>query len=352
MSIPRKFPEFSDPENTRKLLNHLVHNPSRILIPEIAASNRISYPIAEQITGLSIDKYLVIIKELLIAKWLIAMPYSNVLACPKCSSFNLSSNYVCRYCGEPRLSQGPTIVHLRCGYTGYLSDFEELTELVCPKCNEKLSLKKISQDWIAPGMWYYCNACKKFSSKAILKFTCLNCNHVFESKDAKIVNIYSYSLNPSAFNVVTEYVGVFQDLIVMLATDGYNVEYPASVQGNAPMPHPFTFRIRYQDKIDCIVDVLYSPKGAINEEDVMAFLAKASELDIPYKLIVAIPDATEKAFDVAESFKIDLVIAPDIKIAIEQIYDYLQNIQKQFSKEYREKESEMLKSILDKFLGQ
>ncbi|MGQ4913344.1 MAG: hypothetical protein ACP6IU_01200 [Candidatus Asgardarchaeia archaeon] len=348
MSIPRKFPEFSDSENTRKLLEYLVYHPNELLTPEIHGSHKISYPLAEKITELPINKYLIIIKELVMAKWLIASPYSNVTACPKCSSFNLSTHYTCIYCGEAKLTQNPTIVHLKCGYVGFVSDFEEMHELVCPNCHEKLTIKKISEEWIAPGMWYYCNNCKKFSRKAKLIFTCLSCGHVFGIDQSKLVSIYSYSLNPAAFNVVTEYVGAFQDLIIKLASEGYQVEYPASIQANAPMPHSFTFRIAYNN-IDTIIDVLYSPKGHISEEDVMAFVAKASEIDIPYKLIIAIPDATEKAIDIAESFKIDLLIAPDLNVAKTRIYEYLNNLKQRFSKEFQEQESAILKGLLSKF---
>ncbi|MHA1506965.1 MAG: hypothetical protein ACTSR0_07315 [Candidatus Asgardarchaeia archaeon] len=346
MSLPRKFPEFSNPVATRKILLYLLEDPNNKITPCYDRTYLLRYKELEEVAKASPSGVMNALKELLEERWLDSKIEGNIVSCPKCGSLTLMVHYVCPNCSSQRISSVNVIKHLKCGFTGMLSDFLEEEELVCPNCSEPLTQNKIGIDWIAPGKWFYCYDCKNYSGKIKTVLECLKCGNSFAYNEGKILSVYSYFLNPGAFNLVAEYTGIFQDFIVELAEKGYEVQYPASIKGSGPIPHNFTFFVSKEGKFSCVIDVYYLQSGKLDERHVLQFASKAIDVKATHKLIVAIPSADEKAYDTAVSFKIDIIEASNIKEAIERITRYLRRIERRRSREFLVREEGLLEDIL------
>jgi len=347
MVFARKFPEFSFPEAVRKLMNYMLENPHFIVKPAFSEKEIITYPDLISITGLTIEDAIKLLKELVDARWVRAKISSNVPMCPKCESLKLVSHLVCPNCGDANITSGSVIKHLKCGFSGFISDFKELDEFVCPNCETKLKIDELGVTWIVPGIQYQCNNCRSFFESPKIEFECLNCRNKFSHHEAKIFSIYEYYLNPINLNIITEYTGSFTDLINALAVKGWEIAYPANLYGTAPSPHTFTFNFKYKDLINCVVDVIYSPIGFVDKTHVLNFISKIVELEVTHKLIIAVPEANQEAKETAELSGIVLIEAKTIEEVKEKIIDFLERSVEELSKEKVSAEIERISRLLE-----
>lgn len=343
----REFPKFTYPEQVRKLLEYMLENPHFTVKPVFSEKEIISYPDIMKITELSFKEVILLLKELLDAKWIQSRVSSNLPSCPKCDSINVVSHFSCPHCGSTNLISGPVIKHLTCNFIGFISDFKEMNEFICPNCEEKLDIKDLGKTWVAPGIWYQCSKCRRFFETPDIIFECLSCNHTFRLDEVKLFNVYEYYLNPFNFNIVTEYTGSFADLISELAIKGWNVAYPASIHGKSPTPHTFTFNFIYKSVINCVADVIYSPLGVVDKTHVLTFVSKIVDIEATHKLIIAVPQANDEAKETAEISGVDLIEAKSISDVKQKIKEYLENLKESLSKEKVAEDIDRISKLLE-----
>jgi len=349
MLFQRTFPKFTYPEETRKVIKYFLDNPTFVLTPEQSPTHTVYYPALSKITGLPQEKAMVILKELVENRWVEPQIYGNIPSCPKCGSLQIAISYFCPYCGSSHIVSGPVIKHITCGFTGFVSDFQEMDTLICPNCETQLEIKDIGKRWTAPGIWYECNSCHKFFEHPKINAKCIKCGATFPLEEAKLISIFSYTLNPYIVNTAIEFTGMFSKIIEIVAIKGWEVSYPAVIKGTTPAPHEFTMQLKYQDKFNCVIDILYSPKGKVDSPEVLNFSSKAMDVDVTDRVIIAIPDATEAAYDTALSFKIEIITAENISDAIKKLAAWIDSKTQKTKDETVKEEASYIERFLESF---
>jgi len=119
----------------------------------------------------------------------------SVLACPSCSSTNLTPYLQCPECGSLQIVTESTLEHTICGCIDFIHKFDKGEgELVCPNCKKRL--KKVGVDYRSLESWFRCSNDHLFD-KPIPSFRCPKCGEEFTMEAASISRLYWYQIAQS-----------------------------------------------------------------------------------------------------------------------------------------------------------
>lgn len=226
--------------------------------------------------------------------------YSIDLKCPNCYSPNISTNYLCPFCGSIGIVKNALIEHISCGYIDLLTNFEKNGDLTCPKCHNKLETGK----YRSAGNWYACESCGKRIEHPFPSHTCRKCDVKFTLDDAKHGKIYSYALSPVAREEIGRGIFLIESIRDHLVKLGYNVEAPLVINGNSGVEHTFDISLAKNDR-KTVVDVLTSDKPIPQVEIIKEYVKM---LDVKADLhIIAIPKLDDEARKLATTYKMNFV---------------------------------------------
>lgn len=176
------------------LLRYLHTRTSRGLKPErnFAASVGYSYPVPQALLNVSPGVEFEMLEGLEEAQLLTGDLVDKVNVCPYCEHTQLNFRELCPNCNSIDIQEETTIHHYRCSYVGRESAFQNMDELVCPKCSREL--RHIGVDYDKPAEMLWCSNCQHNFAEPKLSCFCLNCGRTSRPEDVFIKNIKSYSL--------------------------------------------------------------------------------------------------------------------------------------------------------------
>ena len=118
-------------------------------------------------------------------------PWNRVKACPDCQAVVATSSG-CRECGSPHLRPTQLIHHFACAYIGFLDDFDQQGQVVCPKCRTKSLV--IGADYEMLEGPYHCQECGYQGTERVLAANCLACELRFPLERAVDLDLMAYDV--------------------------------------------------------------------------------------------------------------------------------------------------------------
>ncbi len=112
--------------------------------------------------------------------------------CPKCASVRLNVREECFECRSPNLEETAIVHHFKCAYQGPLRDFQQGSDLVCPKCAREL--RHFGVDYDKPGTVISCRHCGASSSDAAVGFKCLDCGAHTDGEVMETHDVHAFEL--------------------------------------------------------------------------------------------------------------------------------------------------------------
>jgi hypothetical protein len=231
-----------------------------------------------------------------------------VLRCPSCDSANVSTNYVCSFCGSPRIIRNALIEHITCGHTDNITSFRVDGDLICPKC--KAHLRK--GDYRNAGSWYECSQCGKPVETPRTIHICRQCNETFVFDDAKYVEVYAYSLGPEVVTDIKEG-ALFSSLLKpFLAGLKGNLRVPGRVAGKSGVIHEFDALLEMGGGKIIAIDALIS-KQPVSPTAIIGEYGKILDAKVE-AYIVASPSLSEDAKKLAVTYGLKMIVGDPLGV--------------------------------------
>ncbi|MEM2103790.1 MAG: hypothetical protein QW717_02715 [Candidatus Bathyarchaeia archaeon] len=221
----------------------------------------------------------------------------NLAVCPSCGSYRLLLQLHCPSCGSARLSRGAVVEHMMCGHVDVEINFRRGQDLVCPKCGKRL--KAIGVDYRRPGILYKCMDCQTSFQKALGKFKCSN-GHLFDEGELATWEVKAYRANPARRLLLEKFIIDVEAILQVFIVKGWCVETPAVIRGKAGVEHEFYFAV-WRAKADKesrppdVVCELVVSESIVDATAILAFWAKAIDVEAKDKIVMAVPGLDEKA---------------------------------------------------------
>jgi predicted RNA-binding Zn-ribbon protein involved in translation (DUF1610 family) len=229
--------------------------------------------------------------------------YDNTIACPNCESTVITLHNRCPRCKSHNIEKTNLTEHIPCGFIdqrdNYLNDH-------CPKCGELLVVGQFRN----MGQWYLCHDCTERFENPEYDIVCRACSKWFTTKEAGILNVAKFSLNPQRKKEIRQNVASIENIRKVLVDLGFNVEMPGIAMGQkSKMQHNFSLiaskLIDGQEKVVAL-DLSVS-ETEVNASPLILLIYKTSEVKIDIPVFVAIPQLNATARQIAQGHDILLI---------------------------------------------
>jgi len=233
--------------------------------------------------------------------------YDSLVACPKCGSTRLLSRFRCPHCGGSNLRKIAVVAHSACGSINTVEEESESPR--CTKCGKPL------REVAVIGRLYQCLYCGARFETPLPAYSCTDCNHAFDYRDARYVSVYKYRVRKENLESVAK------RLLVEIAkevgsAEGFRVEAAVQVKGGSGYYHPVDLTFR-RGKETVLVDVVVESPRAMSET--LASIAKAP--DLQSKHVVLVPKSMESTLrGLASGGAITYSDARDLSEKIKQVF--------------------------------
>jgi CheY-like chemotaxis protein len=158
------------------------------------------YPSVEEFFSLPSKEAIKLLGDLVAEGLLDRKLAHKINLCPGCGWHTVNFVEVCPRCKSIDIEIEQVFHHFACAYVGAWSEFKRGTELVCPKCNEKL--RHLGKDYERPSETYVCNGCGyAFTDSAVLA-ECLRCGNASPAEELRATKIHDYAPNPKTSRAV------------------------------------------------------------------------------------------------------------------------------------------------------
>ncbi len=305
---------YRDPE-VERLLVEIIGQKTEIM-PLFDLSLGYRYPDVEEKLNKKPEEARKFLEKLADAGILDRKLYEIGIHCPKCSSFNVDTQYACPFCKSIDVRKDALIEHLACGYIDVLTNFKKDTDYACPKCGGKLE----QGNYKSVGSWYSCSSCGKRVEFPLPEHKCRSCGAVFNLDSAILDRIYAYSLNGAAKDDVGRGMLLRVAIRERAPTLGYEVKALYTVKGASGVEHSFDMALLSKDG-NMVIDTILSDKPITQIEIIKEY---TKQIDTGEHLhLIAIPSVAEDAKKLAEFYKINLVEAASSQEALETLFKEL-----------------------------
>ena len=122
----------------------------------------------------------------------------RVYVCPKCEAL-ATFRTGCRACGSIYTVASRLIHHFACAHVGYVVDFEQNGEIVCPKCRARGLVVGADFEYVSGP--YRCLSCDWSDTELETVGGCLRCSHRFpahQSTEKELIGYHANRLDPLA----------------------------------------------------------------------------------------------------------------------------------------------------------
>ena len=122
------------------------------------------------------------------------IPVDRIMVCPECESIP-TFRPGCGSCGSAFVEQEVLIHHFACAHVGPESEFQNGSNLACPKC--RLTDLIAGSDFEQIKGCLKCSDCDAIFAETKTLGHCLSCQHRFSAEDAKLIDIIGYQVGTS-----------------------------------------------------------------------------------------------------------------------------------------------------------
>ena len=126
--------------------------------------------------------------------------FERLHCCSDCGSARLIVHEECPQCRSSHLTEEAYLHHFRCAHQAPESQFQELGDLVCPKCRHQL--RHFGHDYDKPGSMLMCQSCRHTSSEPAVGFRCLDCDRHIDGEAAILRDVWSYSISERGLDYI------------------------------------------------------------------------------------------------------------------------------------------------------
>jgi predicted RNA-binding Zn-ribbon protein involved in translation (DUF1610 family) len=229
--------------------------------------------------------------------------HATVAACPKCESIKLTMHNRCPLCKSHDIEKTNLTEHILCGYidqrNNYINDR-------CPKCGEILSDKETRN----MGRWYLCKSCNDKFENPELDVLCHNCGKSFSTKEAHILEVPKFTLNPSRIKEIRQNVASLEDIQTLLKKLNFDVKMPGLAIGEkSGIHHHFSLtatKLINQKEIMIALDHAVS-ETEVSQSPLILYIYKTSEIQVDIPIFVAMPKLNDTAKKIAQGRQILVV---------------------------------------------
>ena len=223
-----------------------------------------------------------------------------IIHCPACGNANISTNYVCPFCGSPRVLRNALVEHIACGYIDTLNVFRAQDNLVCPKCKAPLN----KDSYRSAGRWYECQSCKKRIETPRVGHICRGCGERFSFDDANYVEVYHYALSEIAVAEINNG-ALFLSYAKSYLKNANAFEFQEAITGESGISHEFDLVLKTNDENYIAIDHLFSMQP-ISQAEILSEYGKA--FDSKVKLYIVASQVTDEAAKLAKNLGVTLIV--------------------------------------------
>lgn len=224
-----------------------------------------------------------------------------IVHCPACGNANISTNYLCPFCGSPRVLRNALIEHIPCGYMDNLNVFKREDNLICPKCKAPLS----KDNYRSAGQWYECQNCKKRVETPRVGHVCRGCGERFSFDDAKYVEVYRYALSQTAVKEINNGALFSAYAKSYLKNANKDIDFQEYVTGESGIRQEFDVLLKSKEGNYVAIDHVFS-MAPINQTEIMTEYGKA--FDSKVKLYIVTSQVTDEAAKLAKNLGLTLIV--------------------------------------------
>ncbi len=273
-------------EITESLLLYIIDNNIKEIIPKFSFQLGFFYPEMMKIAA-KLKKTEQELLNILVEKgYAERKTYKKYVSCPTCKSYRLLIQFKCPHCGSTNVNKVTLVSHIPCGYIGVLEEMEQKnSKKICPKCGKEIGKK--GKDWIHIGSLYKCIDCGELFEMPVSTFICINCNKVFDHKEAEYKNIYIYTINLEKIKSFSKNL-IINSIITELKKNNIPFELNPTLQGLSGLEHKATLVVKKDGK-PIIIDVL--DEGEM--DNIMSIYGKIIDLGKPEHIVVLPKNASE-----------------------------------------------------------
>jgi len=290
----------------QSLLRMLAEGTPSELAPEIHPILGARYPKMEEVVG-DPQKAKALLAQLAQAGILRPKFYEKAMACPRCSSKNVTFRYYCVHCQSHEIEKRELYEHLECGAIDSDNHFFKSGRPICTRCGKPL--EKLGEDYRQVGIWFQCRSCGKRFDAPEGKHYCRACASEFGVKESILDDVYSYVLDKGAETEFAREVLFLIPIKKILKDAGYEVEASTVVRGASGASHSFDLvgsRTLGNQKMIVTLDMAISDK-VCGEEQVISVFAKTFDVSAAKSILIVVPALSDTAKKLANLYKLEIV---------------------------------------------
>lgn len=250
-------------------------------------------------------------------------PFSSTLKCRFCSSYRLTTRFICTICRSSNVTRGRVIEHLVCGNIDL--DEKYITtdgSLVCKKCRKRVNA--IGVDYSRPGFFYKCADCHATLPNAENQYVCVECGNPSLMDDLQVQQLFAYIvIDREKLSIVLKETDFLFDCVVeTLNKIGIRSVSLGEVIGLSKIRHTFELVV-YDDESEPIL-VVDTLREDADETKIMAFHAKCDDSSrltkkVLARIIIALPRLKKEVNNLVGSLGIIVIQSETKEQAISQL---------------------------------
>jgi ssDNA-binding Zn-finger/Zn-ribbon topoisomerase 1 len=229
--------------------------------------------------------------------------FDSAAGCPHCSSTLMTIHNRCPRCKSHNVEKTSLTEHIPCGY---IDQKENYLNNHCPKCNDLL----VAGQFRNMGQWYMCHDCAERFEIPEFDLICRSCGKWFATKEAKVVGIGKYSLDPQRKREIRQNVASIENVRKVLIDLGFTVQMPGLAIGQkSKMQHNFSLiATKNVDDHETVIALDHAvSETEVSVSPLIVYIYKTSEVKVDIPIFVALPQLNATARQIAQGHEILLI---------------------------------------------
>jgi hypothetical protein len=277
----------------RKILTDLKNKKVKKLNPLFDPSRGFSYPELENYSLEDQLRLFTVCKRRGIFE---SKPSESAIKCRHCTSYTFYTRFSCALCGSYNITRGTAIQHDLCGNIDFENKYITSENIMkCEKCN--MNLKAIGVDFSKINHVYKCMKCNAMLPQVDQNHICTQCGEFSKNEDLQILQLDEYTINAKKLDEITNGEDFLFAVIEELDRAGIKCEISATLTGMSKLQHIFGLVVYNETNFPiCLIDIIDTSHSDNDQQsmDVLSFIAKCLDTNVPTKMLVTIPPHMNK----------------------------------------------------------